>query len=64
MTYNSLLLTSAESETFTTNNSTISLGKLVEVPLKIASFGDFSVEDRVEVGVADDVIADSLVLAG
>lgn len=64
MTYNSLLLTTAESETFATNNGTISLGKLVEVLLKIASFDNFYVQDTIEVGVADDVIADSLVLAG
>lgn len=64
MTYNSLLLTSTESETFTTNNRTIPLGKLVEVLLKIASFDNFSVQDTIEVGVADDVIADGLVLAG
>jgi hypothetical protein len=64
MTYNSLLLSPAESKTFATNNGTISLSKLVEVLLKIASLDNFSVQDTIEVGVADDVIADSLVLAG
>lgn len=64
MTYNSLLLPPAESETFTTNNGTISLGKLVKIFFKVTRLDNFSVEDRIEVGVADDVIADSLVLAG
>jgi hypothetical protein len=55
-------LTSTESKTFATDNSTIALWKLTEILLKITSFDDLLVKDSIEMAVANNIIANGSIL--